>query len=119
MTQTDIKSILDSAIDSVSSSVSNYVDNPGKDFSRSRKLPADKLISFLIAEGSLATKNELLDFFGMGGQSPSSSAFFQQRTKLKPEALKKVFDSFSGSVPPCTSKHPGYRLIAADGSTAS
>ena len=119
MTHTKIKELLNSAITVVSSSVSDYVENPDKDFSRSRKLPADKLMSFLIAEGSSTTKNELLDFFGMDKQSPSSSAFFQQREKLKPEALKEVFDNFTGSVSSCADKHPGYRLIAADGSTAS
>ena len=119
MTHTQIKNLLSSAINSVSSSVSDYVVNPGKDFSRNRKLPADKLISFLIAEGSSTTKNELLDFFGMSGQSPTSSAFFQQRTKLKPEALKDVFDAFTGAVPVGAARYPGYRLIAADGSTAS
>lgn len=119
MTHTKIKSLLISAIDSVSSSVSCYVRSPGKDFSRNRKLPADKLIRFLIAEGSSTTKNELLDFFGMSDQSPSSSAFFQQREKLKPEALKKVFDIFTAAVSTCADSHPGYRLIAADGSTAS
>ena len=119
MTHTKIKSLLISAIDSVSSAISNYTANPGKDFSRNRKLPADKLIRFLIAEGSSTTKNELLDFFGMSEQSPSSSAFFQQREKLKPEALKEVFDNFMESIPSCTDKHTGYRLIAADGSTAS
>ena len=119
MNHTQIKNLLASAINSVSSSVSDYVVNPGKDFSRNRKLPADKLISFLIAEGSSTTKNELLDFFGMSGQSPTSSAFFQQRTKLKPEALKDVFDAFTGAVPVGAARYPGYRLIAADGSTAS
>ena len=119
MTHTEIKNLLNSAIDSVSSSICNYAKNSGKDFSRNRKLPADKLISFLIAEGSSTTKNELLDFFGMDSQSPSSSAFFQQRVKLKPEALEAVFGSFSRSVSSCNDKHPGYRLIAADGSTAS
>lgn len=119
MTHTKIKSLLNSAIDSVSSSVYTYAVNPGKDFSRNRKLPPDKLIRFLIAEGSSTTKNELLDFFGMSSQSPSSSAFFQQREKLKPEALKEVFDNFTKAIPPCADKHPGYRLIAADGSTAS
>ena len=119
MTHTKIKSLLSSAINSVSSSVSDYVEHPGKDFSRSRKLPADKLIRFLIAEGSSTTKNELLDFFDMSKQSPSSSAFFQQREKLKPEAFKTVFDNFSEAASSLSEKHKDYRLIAADGSTAS
>lgn len=119
MTHAKIKNLLNREINSVSSSVSNYVENPGKDFSRNRKLPADKLICFLIAEGSSTTKNELLDFFGMSNQSLSSSAFFQQREKLKPEALKKVFDNFTEAVSYRVNKHPAYRFIAADGSTAS
>ena len=119
MTHDKIKNLLNSAIDSVSSSVSDYAKNPAKDFSRDRKLPPGKLMRFLIAEGSSATKNELLDFFGMDTQSPSSSAFFQQREKLKPEAMKKIFDSFTGSIPSCNGSYPGYRIIAADGSTAS
>lgn len=106
-------------IDTVSSSISDYVEKPGKDFSRSRKLLADKLIGFLVAEGSSTTKNELLDFFGMSRQSPSSSTFFRQREKLKPAAVEKVFDLFSESVSSCAGKHPRYRFIAVDGSTAS
>lgn len=119
MTHTKIKNLLFSSIDLVSSSVSDYVGKPGIDFSRNRKLPPDKLIKFLISEGSSTTKNELLDFFDMDSQSPSSSAFLQQRQKLKPEALKAVFENFNESISSCIKKHPGYRLIAADGSTAS
>ena len=63
MPHTKIKKLLGSAIDTVSSSISDYVEKPGKDFSRSRKLPADKLIGFLVAEGSSTTKNEMLGFF--------------------------------------------------------
>jgi hypothetical protein len=119
MSHTKIKSQLTAAIDSVAASVANYVENPGKDFTRSRKLPVNKLISFLIAEGSSTTKNELLDYFGMNHQLPSSSAFFQQRDKLKPEALKKVFDLFSESSTSSKGKLSDYRFLAADGSTVS
>jgi len=119
MNHTQIRKYLDSAINSVSTCISNYVRSPGIDFSRNRKLPASKLISFLIAEGSSSTKNELLDYFGLNMKAPSSSAFFQQREKLKPEALEKVFDNFTQMVSSSTNNHMGYRLIAADGSTAS
>jgi len=119
MPHNKIRQLLNSAIDSVSAAVSDYTENPGKDFSRNRKLPAHKLIRILVSEGSSSTKNELLDFFDMDQQSPSSSAFFQQREKLKPEAVKKVFDVFSQSVMPERDKHFKYRFIAADGSTAT
>jgi len=114
-----IKKLLESSINSVTASISSYVKNPGKDLSRNRKFPANKLISFMIAEGSSSTKNELLDFFNLSTQLPSSSAFFQQREKLKHEALKEVFDDFTEDASHCVDNHQGYRLIAADGSTAS
>ena len=63
MNHKKIKSLMASAIDSVSSSVSDFAVNPDKDFTRNRKLPANTLIRFLIAEGSSSTKNELLDFY--------------------------------------------------------
>lgn len=118
MNHSEVKNLLLFAVDSVSSSIAEYALNPGKDFTRDRKLPAGKLIHFLIAEGSSTTKNELIDFFGIANQPPSSSAFFQQREKLKPEALSKVLEIFNSSVA-SSETHTEYRFIAADGSTAT
>ena len=99
MNHAQVKALLISAVNTVSSSIVDYAVNPGKDFTRNRKLPADKLIRFLIAEGSSTTKNEIIDFFGTGICPPSSSAFVQQREKLKPEALYyKVLELFNASV---------------------
>ena len=61
-----IKQKLLSAISDVVSDIDSFSLNPGKDFSRIKKLPPDKLIRFLISEGSSSTKNELLDFFWHG-----------------------------------------------------
>lgn len=118
MTHNKIKSLFSSAVNSVASSIEAYAVNPGRDFTRSRKLPADKLIRFLISEGSSTTKNELIDFFGPSRLSPSSSAFCQQREKLKPEALREVFLKFNESVA-YENKPTRYRFLAADGSTAT
>lgn len=118
MNHKEIMASLNSAIDSVSESISDYVLTPGKDFTRIRKLPANTLMKFLIAEGSSSTKNKLIDFFGTKDQPPSSSAFFQQRVKLQSEALYKVMELFNESVT-STEKTRAYRFIAADGSTAT
>lgn len=118
MNQATIRSLFFSSIDSVSSSINQYAVNPGIDFSRNRKLPPDILIQFLIAEGSSSTKNELLDFFSPIDGSPTSSAFIQQRQKLKPEALHKVLLNFNSSIY-SSNKDKSYRFIAADGSTAT
>lgn len=111
-----IKSLFSSAVKSIASNIAQYTVNPGKDLVRRNKLPADKLITFMVSEGSSSTKNELLDFFGMDVQAPSASAYNQQRAKLKPEALKAVFKQFNSSIGSLEEKSD-YSFIAADGSS--
>jgi hypothetical protein len=93
-----IKSLFTSSVDRIVSNISQYTVNPQKYFSRNKKLPADKLISFLVSEGSSSTKNELLDFFNMDVLTPTASAFNQQRSKLKPDALEAVLKQFNSLV---------------------
>lgn len=113
-----IKSFFTDAVDSIVSVISDYAVNPESNFTRCKKLPADKLITFLVAEGSASTKNELLDFFDMDPARPTDSAFNQQRAKLKPEAMEAVFQKFNASADSLP-EIPGYRYLAADGSTAT
>lgn len=118
-----IKSLFQSSVRDVVSHISDFTLRPGKDLIRNRKFPADKLISFLVSQGASSTRVEMLDFFGMDPDMPTSSAFRQQRAKLKPEAIQAVFDTFNNSYfalgAPQDSIVTGYRCIAADGSTAS
>jgi hypothetical protein len=111
-----IKSLYTSSVASIASNISQYTVDPERDLSRNKKLPADKLISFLVSEGSSSTKNELLDFFGMDILAPTDSALNQQRAKLKPDALEAVFKQFNSSVN-SIEKTSEYRCLAADGST--
>lgn len=111
-----IKSLFTTSVASIASKISQYTIDPEKDLTRNRKFPADKLISFLVSEGSSSTKNELLDFFNMDVLSPSASAFNQQRAKLKPDALEAVFKLFNSSAN--SLEQPSeYRYLAVDGST--
>ena len=66
-----IKSFFTSSVASIVSDISQYTVNPEKDLSRNKKLPANKLISFLVSEGYSSTKNELLDFFDMEVLAPT------------------------------------------------
>ena len=75
MSYAKIKLLYSSAVESVVSAIGDCAVNPEKDFTQCKKLPTDKLITFLILEGSASTKNELLDFFGMDAEKPSDSAF--------------------------------------------
>ena len=113
-----IKSLFSNSVNVVAGRIAEFSANPGKDFTRSRKLPPEKLIRFLVSEGSQSTKNELLDFFGMDPDAPSDSALSQQRAKLRPEAVEAVFHDFSSSADGLTERS-GYRFIAADGSTVT
>lgn len=113
-----IKSLFSSAIQSVDSSIADYAVNPEKDFVRRKKFPADKLMTFLVSQGSSSTENELLDFFDLDTEKPTVSAFNQQRAKLKPEALEAVFHKFNDSVD-LLEKSSDYRYLAADGSTVT
>lgn len=110
-----IKTAFTDSINQVVSNISQYVITPGKNFTRSRKMGADKLITYLVSCGSSSTKIELVDFFGFQADSPSASAFNQQRAKLRPEALETFFHYFNSAV--LADTEPGYRFLAADGST--
>ena len=118
MLQDQIKTIFNSAISKVTDNISRYAVSPEKDFKRHKKLPADKLISFLISQGSSSTRVELLDFFHLDHDTITASAFNQQRAKLKPEALKQVMYEFNHAV--FEEDAPsGCRFLAADGSTVT
>lgn len=93
-----IKAAFNHSVNCVVSDISQYTVTPERDFTRSRKMGADKLISFLVSCGSSSTRIELLDFFGLQADSPSASAFNQQRAKLRPEALEAVFRHFNSAI---------------------
>lgn len=116
-----LKAAFNSAIEKVSSHISSYVKNPGKDFSRTRKIPASILLSYLVSQGSSSTCCEMLDFFDFSTDMPSASALNQQKAKLKPEALKALFKEFhrSASSISSTDSKQKYRYIATDGSNVS
>lgn len=118
MTHEIVKSFFNSAVQHVVASISQYANNPLKDFIRSRKLPPELLITFLVSQGSSSTKNELADFFDLDASMPTESALIRQRAKLKPEALEAVFKKFNSLVAAASNgAGSGPDLIAADGST--
>ena len=110
-----VKRQLDAAISQLCETSWMFSKNPGKDFSRTRKLPFRKVISFLLSMegGSLAT--EMLSHFGCSAKIASPSAFVQQRGKMDPSAMRSLFDLFVKKTD-SNQSYKGYRLIAADGS---
>ena len=90
-----LKELYYSAVSNVVSNISNFTLNPHSDFTRSRKLPAHLLISFLVSQGASSTGVELLDFFDFSGAIPTVSALNQQRSTLKPQALEAVLKQYN------------------------
>ena len=94
MNPKQIKRILLSEIELLSNNVTSYIRNPGRDFSRNRKLSFSTIIKSIIGMESKSLTNELIDIFNIS-DLPSASAFVQQRQKVKPEAFKAIFDGFT------------------------
>lgn len=71
-----LKDTLKHSIATVTSHMDSFAYNPGRDYSRIRKLSPDHVISFLISQGASSTKCEFLDFFQMSVYiCPKSKAF--------------------------------------------
>ena len=110
-----IKKKLDDAISQLCEVSWMFAKNPEKDFTRSRKLPFRKVISFLLSmEGGTLT-TELLKHFGCSCEIASASAFVQQRGKLSAAAFSSLFDLFVRNTD-SNKLYKGLRLLAVDGS---
>ena len=64
---------------------------------------------------STSIKKELLNFFKFSSDTPTASAFAQQRNKLLLETWAFLFHEFNTGFP-LEKKYNGYQLLACDGS---
>lgn len=108
-----IKKMLFSEIKQLSNNVTDYIWNPGRDFSRNRKLSFSTIMKSIIGMESKSLTNELIDSFD-ATDLPSASAFVQQRIKIKPEAFKTVFDRFTFKI--SKRQKDEMAILAVDGS---
>lgn len=98
MKPNQIKKLLMNEIKKIADNPQDYCTNSGSDFSRKRKLPMDKMLAGIIGMESGSLTNELIDLFNASGDAPTSSAFVQQRNKIKPQAFKNIFDGFTNKI---------------------
>lgn len=89
--------------------------NPETDFSRTRKLDFASTVQFVLSMEGSSIKKELLDYFKFSPDTPSASAFSQQRSKILPQAWPFLFHEFNSCFP-LEKKYKGYQLLACDGS---
>lgn len=92
-----------------------FSQNPSTDFSRTRKLDFASTIQLILSMESGSIKKELLDFFKFSSDTPTASAFAQQRSKLLLETWAFLFHEFNAGFP-LKKKYNGYQLLACDGS---
>lgn len=109
-----IKNILLSEIHQIALEPEKYCINPKADFTRKRKLPLEQLIHCIVSMGGGTLSNELLDFFHCSSNAASSSAFVQQRCKIKAEAFESIFKGFSKRL--LSSSDRNMKFLAVDGS---
>ena len=111
----DLKTLLLREIDSLDRS--KYAKCPDTDFTRSRKLPFNTLIETMLRMEGKSMDNELISAFPKASETPSVSAFFQQRSKLKAGVFDDLFHSLVLSVESLQSPQTfnGLRLLAVDG----
>ena len=110
-----VKSTLWAVVDAMACNTSLFVKNPGKDFTRDRKLGFVQLIHFFLCMGSGCINHELLKYFYfLPDEVPTASAFLRQRAKLLPETFHHILTQFNLRFPP-KGLWGRYSLIAADG----
>lgn len=111
-----IKQILDNLISDMASHKEYYVQNPGADFTRDRKLPFEIVIKLILSMKGGSLDKELYEFFGRTPESiATSSAFIQQRDKLNENVFLDLFHNFNQKTNSLKSFR-GYKLYAVDGS---
>jgi len=110
-----VKEKLLSIIEEMASNPDLFVKNPGRDFTRNRKLSFETVIKLLLSMGGNAIYTELLDYFNYDVETASSSAFIQQRGKILPFTFEFLLNQFTSSFNEHET-YQGYRLLAVDGS---
>lgn len=110
-----IQQHLDHAISHVTENIGCYCSDPGVDFTRKRKFGCEELIKYLIHLSDRSINSDLMNYYDSVKTMPSASAVCQQRSKLDPEALERVFHLFTGGFENYKT-YRGYYLLACDGS---
>ena len=110
-----IKRTLKKCIDEISAHPETFVKNPGKDFTRERKLPFEQVLKSVLSTTGKSLRGELMEYFNLKTSMPTVSAFVQQRNKVDPRAFEVLFHTFTKAFDE-QALFKGYRLLAVDGS---
>lgn len=110
-----LKKSLNKCIDNINFHRDKFCKNPNCDFTRNRKADFSSIMKAVLCFGGKSLNKELFEIFGFSPDTLSTSAFVQQRSKIKPEAFYQLFCDFINANQNDRLFH-GYRLISVDGS---
>ena len=113
-TPKSIKRALKESLAQIAANPEKYAKNPGKDFTRNRKLPFEVLLKSVLSMTGKSLRGEMMDLFGLKMDAPTVSAFVQQRNKVNSRAFEDLFRTFTQEIDE-KDLFKGYRLLAADG----
>jgi len=92
-----------------------YAKNPDCDFTRKRKLPVKRVMLFQLGMERDTMNRELIKYFNYSLDTPTASAFYQQRKKFHPDTFRQLFNIFNSHFEPTLYKEK-YVPLAVDGS---
>ena len=111
-----IKSLLFAAVNEIAADPGKYAVNPGRDFTRNRKMGFHDTLLLLLTMEADCIKEEIYRYFGRNTDAPSKSAFYKQRKKLTSHALANLLFTFNGKLSKKLFRGK-YEFIACDGSS--
>ncbi|MBQ6623029.1 MAG: transposase [Mogibacterium sp.] len=113
----ELKESLKEAVAEMAKKPSGFIVDPVRDFTRRRKLDMETLINLILSMKGGSISKELYTYFGGDVETATSSAFVQQRAKIRAEAFDYLFRKFNDASSHLdTNNYDGYRLLAVDAS---
>lgn len=113
-TFSSVKKLLLKQVSLIDQNKKDFVYDPLRDFTRTRKLSFTDMMMLIISMECGSVRSELLKYFSYDPDTATSSAFVQQRDKIRPDAFKTLFQSFSALLP--APVYRDYHFFAVDGS---
>lgn len=114
ITISSLKDLLSQLIENLENNKNSYLFNPSH-HSRKRKISFSDVIRSILQMSGGSLNHELLDYYECKKETPTASAFVQQRSKISSKAFEDLFFYFSKA----TTRNltfKGFRLLAIDGS---
>ena len=118
-TPAQIRKIFYDTIDKMERKSDQFVNRPGKDFSRHRICTFKDTILTIITKETHGLKRELYEFYKVHAKTcPTKSAFSQSRGKLNSTVFPYLLNAFNDRIP-FTKTYKGLHLLACDGTDSN